>query len=503
MMGLLILFLACLKIGLIILVTVLSLQYRQTERQRRRYRYNFESLDDEPDAHERRPRRQPALPARESDRRWPAEDGDEDRRPAVANASSTLAWVLVGVFTFGAFVIVVLGALAVWIFVAMVNPSAPVAASPPPPPNQGKPWQPDAGKPEPPRLKLPPLPEALDIHQGPVAKAEVLTLPGRAGTVVAGGGGRFLVMTFPQRKEVGVFDVNEARLTHVLAVDEGDCHIAAGMNKLLVLYPAKGELLRFDLLTGAVEERRPFAVQKVSAFCMGSASAGPLLVCDASDARLVDIVSFDTEILPGTKGSGHFPTDSYWAAANGRVFGRSGNHGQPNGIGVMKLREDGPPDYRREHESAFFVVPGPDGRRVYAGGHGVLTDLATGTPDAVVSRPKNGGNIRDTCLPAHHGPFYLHLHTKFGDVPGVKPVSPGDPTHGVTIYKLGDPQPLAQLTSVGLMTYKEMTDTKGGLRLEQTVHLVPRAGLLIVLPVTGDRLHLTPVRLDGGEDAKK
>src|SRR5205085_1714905 len=90
-------------------------------------------------------------------------------------------------------------------------------------------------------------------------------------------------------------------------------------------------------------------------------------------------------------------------------------------------------------------------------------------------------------------PFYLHMHVKSGlrNLAGKGAVSPGDPEHGVTVYLLGHRKPIAQLSGLNNVTYGEMASVRD-IGIENMVHLVPRAKLLVALPASRDRLLLYP-----------
>src|SRR5262249_8484309 len=93
------------------------------------------------------------------------------------------------------------------------------------------------------------------------------------------GGGRFLFLHLPQQRQLGIFDVNQAKIVKYLPVGDDNVKFAAGMDKLLVALPDKNVIQRWDLNTLEREVTAPLAVQgTVNALYMGSASAGPLLV---------------------------------------------------------------------------------------------------------------------------------------------------------------------------------------------------------------------------------
>jgi hypothetical protein len=212
---------------------------------------------------------------------------------------------------------------------------------------------------------------------------------------------------------------------------------------------------------------------------MGSASDGPLLACTEQQFRLLEIDGFTALELPDDERGqpiGQLANNNYWAGGAGRVFGRSGRLGMPNGVSTLVLDADRA-KLTYQHEATFYVVPGPDGKHIWSGGHGALTIDVGIAPDVVYSS-MNNGNASHLYLPAHHGPYYFHLN----------------PEHGVTIHVLGDKQPLAVLKDIGNPTFGEMQTMKG-FPMEQTVHLIAQAKLLVVVPVSRDSLTLVPIDL--------
>src|SRR5262249_25447218 len=157
---------------------------------------------------------------------------------------------------------------------------------------------------------------------------------------------------------------------------------AAGMTKLVVYLPGAKVIQRYNLLTGDREYAGKFdlpASGKLEAFCLGHASAGPLLVGVAGNgAGLYDLDKFTEIPLPSARRDNfsgqplarRLPGGLYWAGATGRVFGHTGNYGMPDGVRTVVL-EGGQVQEYGEHKGTWFVMPGPDDRHVFAGGHGV------------------------------------------------------------------------------------------------------------------------------------
>ena len=151
----------------------------------------------------------------------------------------------------------------------------------------------------------------------------------------------------------------------------------------------------------------------------------------------------------------------------------------PNGVSTLVLESDRA-KLTYQHQASFYVVPGPDGKHIWSGGHGGLTIDVAIAPDVVYSSFANG-NATNLYLPAHHGPFYFHMN----------------PGGGVSIYVLGDKQPLAVLRDAGNPTFNDMQNMNG-FPMEQLVHLIPQANLLVVVSVSRDSLTLVPVDLKKG-----
>jgi hypothetical protein len=363
-----------------------------------------------------------------------------------------------------------------------------------------------------PPLILPPLPPAIEIKPAPVRKETVFNLPDTVAGVAVGGGGRFLVLHFSKLHKLGVFDVNEAKIAGYVPVDDSSVSFAAGMNKLLVYQPGGGILLRYDLLTRQREKVGKLAdpPTQVAAFCMGSASSGPLLI-SASDrpggGRLFNIDTF--EPLPLSDGDSQaLAGGACWASADGRVFAF-------NGASTAVL-EGGRAQPFRGQVNSGYIQPGPDGKHLFTGGYGILTNRIQPAEDVAYSSRDNNSMTDYLFVPAEHGPYYLQLHFKsplrqmhkqqqqqlkqagvgllLPRMPG-QPLHADDPEHGITLYVLAQRQPLAQLPAIKVPTSDEMQGLRG-IGIERSVHLVPRARLLVVLAGSRDKLLLYPLDVE-------
>jgi hypothetical protein len=348
-----------------------------------------------------------------------------------------------------------------------------------------------------PKLVLPAPPAPVAIVRPTVTKETTYKLPEAARALRVGGGGRFLVMHFPTARRFGVFDANEARITRFIPAPDGAPFFAAGMRKLLVYSADDKALTRYDLTTGQREASRKIEVPDgaVEAFCMGHSSAGPLLIgVNGKGAGLYDIETFKELELPpdGLPFAGgakqRLPGGLYWAGGLGRVFGHTGNYGQPNGVktvivGGEKVEQHG------QHEGTWFVVPGPDGKYVFAGGHGVLTERVTAVNDAAFSMGPGKGFASHLYLPAAHGPFYVLASTIDGfGRDGTPPVGT------IQLYLHGSKEPFAKFANTAVAKYG--WDGLKGFGIEHSVHLIPQANLLVVVPDARDELKLYPADVD-------
>jgi hypothetical protein len=357
------------------------------------------------------------------------------------------------------------------------------------------------------RLNLPPLPDPIEIKPAPVAKETSYKLPEPVGSLRVGGGGRFLILRFPGVRKFGIFDANEAKIVRYIPAPGDDVLYAGGMTALVVFDPGSKVILRYNLLTGERERvgKLDLPEGKVEAFCMGHASAGPLLVGVAGQgAGLYDIDTFKEIPLPpepqnvglgfgGPPAPRRLDGGNYWAGATGRVLGFAGNYGMPNGVHTFVF-EGGQVQHYGEHVGTWFVMPGPDDRHVYAGGHGVVSVRVKPVSDVPFSMGENSGFASHLYLPAHHGPYFVHAQT-IGNFGG----RDNDPPQGtVRVFMLGDKRPIATYDNTAVCKYG--WEGLRGLGIEYSIHLIPKAKLLVIVPESRDELRLYPADLEAALD---
>jgi hypothetical protein len=343
------------------------------------------------------------------------------------------------------------------------------------------------------QVELPALPVSVPLKPVTLKESTTYPLNDKVKAVAVGGAGRFLVLHLSKASALAIFDVMEGKTTLQIPVADDNTRFAAGMTKLLIYSPKDQHLQRWNLLTQQKEHEAPFKMEaKLLSFCMGSASSGPLLISGTNtpSVEFFDIESFDRLAIKVANNSS-FPASSvYWPAANGRAFGSTHvGLGQPNGVAALRL-VNGEFQYRREHKGTWYVKCGPEGKLLYPGGHDLWTMDMKRWPWAPDLGGVAEGDVRRCFLPAHHDPFYLNLHLD----EGLPKTAKDQPAHGVTIYLLGSKQPVIRLSNLGMARYKDLEGVMH-VGIENMVHLIPRAQLLVVIPPSLDRLLLHPIKL--------
>ena len=101
-----------------------------------------------------------------------------------------------------------------------------------------------------------------------------LELDGKVGQLAVGGGGRYIVMHFPDKGQLSVFDVNTARIKSVPA-DNGDVLVAAGLTKVVTY--VSGNIFRVYTLPNLDKQYDASAPGGVHGMAMGSRTNGPML----------------------------------------------------------------------------------------------------------------------------------------------------------------------------------------------------------------------------------
>lgn len=348
----------------------------------------------------------------------------------------------------------------------------------------------------------------IDIHPPDLSALQfVEELPSPVKDVVAGRGGRYLILHLPDTTKFVVFDVNEAKVSGTLPAQE-DTMAAAGLDKLILVSPFQNKIQSFQL--GSLKKQSAGNIPVngvVKAICLGNASNGPLLVHWAlsSDAlarayyTLFDIDTFrpirvgslrqqfagnqETVTRPSTGGELELWHTCYRdhmnirASGSGNLFGLWCTSHSPSGLQILLLEgQSGLNVYH--HTTAGHVVPNADGS-------GICTASGYYTPDLARKR-----NV-ETCLPSYHPDYYMTI-PKIGQQSSRAVVH--DSASGRSVLELPE---LEEMTGP-----RSAPRDKRGLTLDKRYHLIPQAGLLITIPTDNDRLVLRQIDLKITADAK-
>jgi hypothetical protein len=167
------------------------------------------------------------------------------------------------------------------------------------------------------RGSVPPItPPSLDNNITNIA------LPGKVGAVAVGGGGRYIVMHFPQKAQLGILDVSKPEEFGTLFVesDPGEVKLAAGAS-FAVVYTQSG-IFRLYSLPGLkkLNDTSVGQLRNVKSIAMGSRTNGPLLAVTGRDVLLLDITKNGLKPIEGSLGQPGQHHDMLRASPDGTAF---------------------------------------------------------------------------------------------------------------------------------------------------------------------------------------
>lgn len=302
-------------------------------------------------------------------------------------------------------------------FTPSIRPGAPNPL--PSSPNSGRPSSPESGRPRPP-VTLSPVPPTRpdnEFELRPVGgKAPPVTpppidlrvphavlLPGPAGAVSVGGNGRYIVAHVPTKRQLVCFDVSTGQLNFAPTLTEAGPHqIAGGLDRVAVFAP--GNTLRvYDLpdLQHRYDSSGPPMVHAPTSIAMGSATNGPLLICNPfGEVVLVEIG--DTAAVPlkgsGGKIDGDLATPVR-AAASGTLFVRGNVSNDSKTVLVTETARK----WATARTEVCNGYPSADGN--YVLGYGMIG--RAGGP--IVGRWGSGPGAGMCYVPAVSGAHFLRL----------------------------------------------------------------------------------------------
>jgi hypothetical protein len=356
------------------------------------------------------------------------------------------------------------------------------APMPPPRGKRGVKKEPDKVTEKVTPIPKPPPPVVPELKPAELASDRVeKALPGTASAIAVGGGGRYLVLHLPDQRKLAVFDVSAAKIAHYVSTEGEDVRFAAGIDKLVVALVGKRILARYNLATGERELALPLPVDgTVKSMAMGSSSQGPLLVhwttgTDSFSRAPFDFIDPYSLKKMDFKGSGvgyvsHRDMYQIRASADGTVFARWQLHVSPQGIGTLVVNGD-KVEHHREHNTAGYLLPGPDGKYLYTG-IGLYTSQA--------KRVGGEESRAHPLVPAVHGNLYLSV--AWPD----RALRPGK-EGSITLHVAGDSR---ALVTKDFDLPKVERFGAGGWPTDQRLFFIPGAKVIVTVPASNDRLVL-------------
>jgi WD40 repeat protein len=320
----------------------------------------------------------------------------------------------------------------------------------------------------------------------PGADRVTVPLPGAAREVCVGGAGRFLVLHLPLERQLAVFDADEARVVKYLPVAEDNVKIAAGLDKLFVVFPDKQVVQRWSLTNFEKEATAALPLTgQPNLVLMGSATNGPLVCGIPQGLVYVDAQTFKEIKLEKAEDTGwiihlgsHPSTVAARISADGRVVAAWRTATSPSGL-YSEVRTGNSIKRHYEHTSAGYIVPGPDGRHLFTGDGVYAADL----------KKVDAEQPAAMTVPALHGDYYLSLRNSAHP----DPLNRGK--WQVAVHLVGDRRPLVTINDLqgleGANKWgRDMTS------LDRRLFFIPRAKLLVVLPEPANKLLLHRFDLD-------
>ena len=203
-----------------------------------------------------------------------------------------------------------------------------------------------------------------------------VALPAAISDACVAGGGRYLIFHCPKARKLVVFDVNTLKVEKTITVNSDDVLFAAGMNKLMLIYPDSKDVIRYDLTSFKLEANEVLEVrQRPTVAGMGSGVAGPLIlggIPSQNNASKMALTFIDPDTLKEIlieKAEGDFKVTFAAAAkmrvsANGATIGAWFEQLQPTGLQIARLSGN-TISGSYLGESVGHVAPGSDGKNIF------------------------------------------------------------------------------------------------------------------------------------------
>jgi hypothetical protein len=353
------------------------------------------------------------------------------------------------------------------------------------------------GNPAPPPKKttfeLQPVTGALPpIKVSPLtSEASTIDLRSKVGAVAIGGGGRYIVMHFPDTGAFGVFDANTALVT-TKPMETGDVKIAAGLSRAVAIIPSSNSMCVYSLPDLNKQFEVPSPVNGLRAIAMGSRTNGPLVgIGTFGGIHLMDIKADGVKEVEEARND---KLDLFWqsgllrATPDGRRF-LTFDSFDTKSSKVRTVIEENKQWKRREIRLTPFA-----GESGYLYGAGVITNK-DGEEQKVGGKAAAGTVV--WYVPAVCGSSGAFVKVTLSGVGG----PPAKKSIVVSIHNNGNAATPAVGTPVftGLPEFEGLFDPFGNASkekpLDQHFFLFPEAKLLAILSANRDKLLLRKIDL--------
>jgi hypothetical protein len=342
-------------------------------------------------------------------------------------------------------------------------------------------------------------PKPVEPPKGPVLVEGVtkVFLPAPADDVVVGGGGRYLVLPAAAKKKLTVFDTTLGQVVKEISLADEVFHLAAGKERLVVLYPSARVMQSFSLLTLQKEhtDQLPASLtaHPIGHVCMGSDSAGPLFAYIPKEKRTL---ALDLKTLKTTEviWSHWSPTNAYGplamrASPDGTVLlGWGGGWGGLE-MAVVKDGKVTASPSKFEFSGGAFALTSADGKFIFT--PWAVTDRQTQAQFKVPALQKA------YLVPSHEPGFFLALPTANGQAPAFKQLGGKEVLNPVTSLVLYSDDRQALFTLPACEEVLEGND----LPFEKRVHYFPTTGVLVTLST--DKSYLVRRHIDFGKQLEQ
>jgi len=311
-----------------------------------------------------------------------------------------------------------------------------------------------------------------------------IPLPAEFSDVVAGGGGRFLILHLPSLEKLAVVDVPKAEIVKYIPLQSSKVLFAAGRHRLVILYSATrlAEVWNLDSLQEEKVKLLPMEGVILNAV-MGYNSEGPLLLriaeSSATSARTrmaaVDPVSLDFRVLKQTVNANQKADDNIRmrASGNGELFGMWKRGSSPTGVVVASI--DGQ-ELRGvyQHESRGVILPSADGSFL-ATGRGLMTPGLKPFQEDPYSWKLH--------VPAYEGAFYIRVER-----------NDNTQTDELHLRARGLSSNIRVLE--GLKLGKDPRWNQTFPSRDKRIHWVPQGGFLAYLPESNQKVVVQKIDID-------